>query len=84
MMIMIVMTFREIKTFTIFSLNFFMLIRGTNYGHMMAISQILLKQYHIWDIFGLGLNSKIFLWKKQLNDRNHGQGTHSAKMGVWL
>ena len=37
----------------------------------MAISQILYGQYHIWDIFGLGLN-----------DGNHGQGTHSAEMGA--
>ena len=48
----------------------------TDYGRMMAISKI-----HIWDIFGLGLKST-FLWKKQLNDGNHGQGTNSAKIGA--
>ena len=40
-----------------------------------VIDQILYGQYYIWDIFGF------FLSKKQLNDGNHGQGTHSAKMG---
>ena len=47
-MMIMMMTFREIKTFTTFSLNFFMLIRGTNYGHMMAIFKNLFNQYHIW------------------------------------
>ena len=55
---------------------------GTDYGLLMAISQILFGQYHIWDIFWLGLKTKVFLWKKQLNDGNHEQGTHSAKMGA--
>ena len=47
----------------------------TDYGRMMAISKI-----HIWDVFGLGLKST-FLWKKQLNDGNHGQGTIVPKLG---
>jgi hypothetical protein len=29
----------------------------TNYGRVMAISHILYGQYHIWDIFGLGLKT---------------------------
>ena len=39
-------------------------------------------QYHIWEIFGLGLKIKVFCTKKiqQPNTQNHGQGTHSAKM----
>ena len=51
---------------------------------MMHISQILFGQYHIWDIFGLGLKTEkqSFLWKKKLNDVNQGQGTLSAKMGA--
>ena len=49
---------------------------------MIAISQILFGQYHTWNIFGLGLESKVFVWKKQLNDGNYGHGTHSAKMGA--
>ena len=47
---------------------------------MLAISQILFGQYHILDIFVLGQKNKGFLQKKQLNDGNHGQSTHSAKM----
>ena len=31
---------------------------------MMAISQILYGQYHIWDIFGLALKSKVFVEEK--------------------
>ena len=49
---------------------------------MMTISQIIFGQYHIWDIFGLGVKSKVFCRKKNLNDGNHEQGTDSAKMGV--
>ena len=54
---------------------------------MMAIYKIIFDQYHIWDIFGLGLISRkqSFLVEKknkQQNDRNHGQGTHSAKIGA--
>ena len=33
----------------------------TDYGRMMAISQIIFGQYHISDIYGLGLISKVFL-----------------------
>jgi hypothetical protein len=32
---------------------------GTDYGRMMAIYQILNGQYHIWEIFGLGLKIKV-------------------------
>ena len=45
----------------------------------MAISQILLIQYQIWDVFGLGLKSKVFCRKK---NENYRPGTHSAKMGA--
>ena len=48
----------------------------------MANSQILYGQYQIWDLFGLALTSKVFLLKKQLKDVNHGQRTHSAKIGA--
>ena len=49
----------------------------------MAISKIIYCQYHIWDIFGLGLKSKVlFFVEKHVNDENHEQGTHSAKMGA--
>ena len=51
-------------------------------GHMMATSQILYGQYHIWifflDSYVLGLRYKVFLKKNQPNTQNHGQGTHSA------
>ena len=40
---------------------------------MITISQILYDQYHIWDIFGLGL--KVFLLKKTTENGNHGEGT---------
>ena len=46
----------------------------------MAISEILLGKYHIWDILGLGLKSKPFCRKKKLNDEYHGN--HSAKTGA--
>ena len=39
----------------------------SDYGRMMAISQILFGQYHIWDytyIFGLGLKRKVFIIEK--------------------
>ena len=49
---------------------------------MMAISQILYVQYHIWDIFGLGVKSKKKMLKKQLNEGNHGQGTDIAKISA--
>ena len=49
---------------------------------MMAISQILYVQYHIWDIFGLGVKSKKKMLKKQLNEENHGQGTDIAKISA--
>ena len=40
-----------------------------------------------WPISYLGYilvrsENQSFLWKKQLNDGNHEQGTHSAKMGA--
>ena len=55
----------------------------TDYGRVMAISQIFHGQYYIWDIFGLGLKSKVFfIEKKQLNNGNYEQATHSAKMGA--
>ena len=54
----------------------------TNYEGMMAISQILIYQYHIWDIFGLAVKSKVSCEKTQLSDGNHEQGTHSVKMGA--
>ena len=47
----------------------------------MDIYQILYGQCHIWDIFGLGLKIKVFC-RKKMNDGNHGQGTHNAKMGA--
>ena len=41
----------------------------TDYGRMMAISQILFDQYHIWDrVVGLGLKSNVLFVKKQLNN----------------
>ena len=58
------------------------IVSDTDYGHMMAISQILYVQYHIWDIFGLGVKSKKKVLKKQLNDGNHGQGTDIAKISA--
>ena len=41
---------------------------------MMAISHFFLANI----IFGICFG----LWKKQLNDENHGQGTHNAKTGA--
>ena len=41
---------------------------STDYGPMMAISQILFGQYHIWNRLGFGLKSKIICGKKQLNE----------------
>ena len=35
----------------------------TDYGRMMAIFKILYGHHHIWDIFGLGLKSKVFIEK---------------------
>lgn len=34
---------------------------GTDYGRMMAISQILNGLHHIWNIFELDLKSKVYL-----------------------
>jgi hypothetical protein len=54
-----------------------------------STSQILYGQYHIWDLFGIVCfrpeNQIVFCRKKQSHTQNHGQGTHSAKMGavVW-
>ena len=35
----------------------------TDYGRMMAIFKILYGCHHIWDIFGLGLKSNVFIAK---------------------
>ena len=51
----------------------------TEYRCIVPVSQIFYSQYHKWDILGFGLKSKVFVEKQQLNDGNHGQGTHSAK-----
>ena len=51
----------------------------TDDGRVKAISQILYGQYHIWDLYVLGLKTKGFLWEKQPDTLSHGQGTHSAK-----
>ena len=52
----------------------------TNYGRMMATSQIIFCQYHTCGIFESSLKTKFFVEKNQLNDGNYGQGTNSAKM----
>ena len=46
----------------------------------ISISQIC--QYHIWDVLTIWLRSEkqSVVWKKQLNDGNHGHKTHSAKI----
>ena len=56
----------------------------TDDGRVMATFQILYGQYHIWDIYVLGLKTKVFC-RTTTNAQNHGQGTHSAMMGavVW-
>ena len=51
----------------------------TDYGRIIAISQIIYWQYHIWDIFVFGLNNKVFFVDK-LRYGNQEQGTHSEKM----
>ena len=59
----------------------------TDYGRMMAIFKILYGHHHIWDIFGLGLKSKVFIEKKQLNDKNLRQGILTVPkyvLIVWL
>ena len=41
--------------------------------------------YKYIHVFGFGQKGKVFFVEKttvELNDRNHGQGTHSAKMGA--
>ena len=43
----------------------------------MAISQIIVYQYHIWV-----RSEKQSFCEKKLNVENHGQGTHIAKMGA--
>ena len=52
---------------------------------VMAISGIHDHHYHIWDLYVLRLKSKVFPKKQKLDIQNHGQGTHSSKMGnvVW-
>ena len=35
----------------------------TDYGRMMAVFKILYGHHHIWDIFGLGLKSKVIIEK---------------------
>ena len=46
---------------------------NTDYGRIMAGSQILYSQFHTWDIFGLGLKSKVFCrtnnWIIKIMDR---------------
>ena len=39
----------------------------------------------IWELYVLGLKTKVFCRKQQPNTQSHGQGTHSAEMGavVW-
>ena len=56
----------------------------TDDERVMATSQILYGQCHIWDIYVLGLKP-IFFLEKTTNAQNHGQGTHNAMMGavVW-
>ena len=48
----------------------------------ISISQIC--QYHIWDVLTIWVRSEkqSVVWKKQLNDGNHGQRTHSVKIGA--
>ena len=51
------------------------LLFTTDYGRMMAISQILFDQYHTWDIFGLGLKRRFFM-EKQLNAGSWTRDSH--------
>ena len=48
----------------------------TDYGCMMAISQVLHTQYHIWDILGLGL--KFFWQERELMEINAKNGADST------
>ena len=55
----------------------------TDDGRVIAISQILYSQYHIWDISVINvlvLKTKVFGRKRQPNQFSHGQGTNSAKI----
>jgi hypothetical protein len=54
----------------------------TDDRRVKAISQILYGQYRIWDWYVLGLKSKSICKKNEPNTQNHGQGTHSAKVGI--
>ena len=48
---------------------------------MMAVIKIIVYQYHIWDIWVRSEKQRFFCRKQTLNDRNHGQEYHSAKLG---
>ena len=56
----------------------------TDYGRMMAISQIIFGQYHTYLGYSRWVRSEkqVFFSEKQLNDGNHGQGIKSAKIGT--
>ena len=58
---------------------------STDDGRVKVISEIFYGQYQIWELFEscmfLGLKTKIFC-RNKLKTQNHGQRTHSAKMGT--
>ena len=64
----------------------FLILLHTENGRVKATLQILYSQYCIWDLFGIHLRFVCFRPRKnnQLCIQNHGQGIHSAKMGVVL
>ena len=55
---------------------------GTDYGLLMAISQILFGQYHIWDIFWLGLKTKVFCGKNNWMMEIMNKGLTVPKWGL--
>jgi hypothetical protein len=50
-----------------------------------AIFLIFYSHYNIWELYLLGLKSKVFCKKfNQIPTQHHEQGTHSAKIGTAL
>ena len=54
----------------------------TDYRHPEVTSQILYGQYLIWELYVLGLKTKVFLQRKQSNTQNDGQGVNVGAL-VW-